>query len=61
MLVVMIARIKMMLTKMRMLIIVSVIVKMKRTRMKDFLERLHDRVFDQVIERLRESGIDFSK
>lgn len=28
---------------------------------RDFLERLHDRVFDQVIERLRESGIDFSK
>lgn len=28
---------------------------------KDFLEKLHDRVLDQVIERLRESGIDFPK
>jgi hypothetical protein len=26
---------------------------------RDFLERLHDRVLDQVIEQLRESGIDF--
>jgi hypothetical protein len=26
---------------------------------KNFLEKLHDRVLDQVIERLRESGIDF--
>ena len=28
---------------------------------KDFLEKLHDRVLDQVIERLRGSGIDFPK